>query len=156
MKLALLTLETSKEAWFQELTEQYQKKISRFLEFEVVRLKSKSIAREDRDRKKESDSEQILSRIKDSDFVILCDENGHSVNSVEFSKKMVSFFEQGRPRVVVVIGGAYGSSDALKERANWTWSFSKLTFNHFIAQTVAMEQIYRALTIWKKIPYHND
>jgi 23S rRNA (pseudouridine1915-N3)-methyltransferase len=73
-----------------------------------------------------------------------------------FSVKLVKLFERGRPRVVILIGGAFGFGSEIRERADWTWSLSSLVFNHHIAQAAVLEQVYRAFTIWKNIPYHNE
>jgi 23S rRNA (pseudouridine1915-N3)-methyltransferase len=63
--------------------------------------------------------------------------------------------ESGKSRLVFVIGGAYGFSDEVYARADMKWSLSALTFNHWLAQLAALEQVYRGLTILKGIPYHN-
>ena len=156
MKIVLLTIETSKEEWLQVATQLYQEKIGRFQPFEVVRLKSRSSARDAQDRKIKEEAELLLSKIEISDFVIVCDEKGKSLDSKTFSKKMISALESGKKKLVFIIGGAFGLDDSVRFRAQWVWSFSPMTMNHFVAQTVAMEQIYRALTIWKGVPYHNE
>lgn len=156
MKLVLLTVETSKESWNQEALELYLKKISRFYEFEIQKLKSKSQARDQSELKKKSDSELILSKINKDDFVLLCDEHGRVFSSEEFSRKVQAILESGKRRFVIVVGGAYGASEELKKRANLTLSLSTLVMNHLVAQVVVLEQLYRAFNILKNIPYHND
>ena len=156
MKLVLLSIETSKLEWFGIASEIYRQKISHYVPFEIVRLKSKEGSRDAQDRKIASEGEIILKRIEPADFVILCDEKGAMTDSKQFSKKMISALESGKKRLVFVIGGAFGVSDDVKARANWTWNLSSMTLNHFVAQVVALEQIYRGLTIWKGVPYHNE
>jgi 23S rRNA (pseudouridine1915-N3)-methyltransferase len=156
MKLVLLSIETSKQSWFTEVAGLYQKKISHYMPFEILRLKTKERSRDALDRKIEEEGEVILKSIEPSDYVIVCDEKGQLTDTKAFSKKMISAVESGKKRLVFVIGGAYGTSEAVKKRADWKWSLSPMTFNHFIAQTVALEQMYRALTIWKGVPYHNE
>ena len=68
----------------------------------------------------------------------------------------MKLFERGRPRVLILVGGAFGFGPEIRERADWTWSLSPLVFNHHIAQAVVLEQTYRAFAIWKNLPYHNE
>lgn len=133
----------------------YTKKISNYIGFEIRRLKSKKLDRDSSDAKREFESADILKAIGRDDFVIVCDEAGDEMNSVEFSKKLTRQIESGSKKIVVVIGGAFGINDAVKARANFKFSLSKLTFNHEVARLVVLEQLYRALCIWKNIPYHN-
>lgn len=156
MKLVLLSIESSKQLWFSEFIELYQKKISHYVPLQIVRLRSKDRARDAQDRKIAEEGEQLLGQIDPSDFVVLCDERGQSLDTKSFSKKMISALESGKKRLVFVIGGAYGTSDQVKARADLKWSLSPMVLNHFVAQVVALEQLYRALTIWKGVPYHNE
>ena len=155
MKTVFLVVGTEKEAWLKGVRDSYAQKIGHFVPFEIVTLKSKSGDRDDRRRKMDAESQAIMGSLKDDDFLVLFDEKGQALNSIEFSKKTVRFLESGKKRLVFVIGGAYGFSETLQERANARLSLSNLTMNHHVAQFVALEQIYRALTIWRGIPYHN-
>ena len=132
------------------------KKISAFCPFQLQNLKAKAHSRALSEVKKEEESKLILSKIKPNEFVILCDEHGKTFTSQQFSKKLVSCFESGHSEVAVVIGGAYGVSQKLMDRANLKWSLSTMVFNHHVAQVVTLEQIYRAFSIWKGLPYHNE
>jgi 23S rRNA (pseudouridine1915-N3)-methyltransferase len=156
MKLAFLFVGGQKESWAVELAQAYQKKLKPFVATEVIRLKASQQARESRAQKMKDESDAILKNVTRDDFVILCDETGDQPTSLKLSQKVVKIFEFGKPRVVVIVAGAYGASPELKERANWKWSFSNQTFNHYFAQVFAMEQIFRAFTIWKNLPYHNE
>ena len=89
------------------------------------------------------------------DFVICCDERGENISSGEFSQRLNKAFFTSR-EIVILIGGAYGFSDATREKADFVWSFSKLVFPHMIARLVALEQIYRAQEIEKGSHYHHE
>ena len=156
MKLALINCASVKESWFEISNQLYSKKIGYFYPFEIIEAKSKKNSRDQADLKKQEDSEAILNQIKPEDYVVLFDEKGESLTSIDFSKKLLRGVESGKRRVVFVIGGAFGVSEDLKQRAQLKVSFSPMTMNHIVAQTVALEQIYRALTILKGIPYHNE
>ncbi|MFK8137458.1 MAG: 23S rRNA (pseudouridine(1915)-N(3))-methyltransferase RlmH [Bdellovibrionales bacterium] len=156
MKVELISLESGKEKWFTEASELYAKKLKPVLNFSHTLFKAKNLERKQSDQKKELESALLLSKIKSNDYVILCEERGKSFDSIEFSTKLRAAYESGSSRVLFVVGGAYGVNQDLRSRANLLWSFSPMVMNHMLAQVVALEQIYRATTIWKGTPYHNE
>lgn len=156
MKLALIAIGGQKEAWLAEFSSAYEAKIGRFCDFEIIRLKPSKLERASSEAKRQAETAELLKALKKDDVVVLCDERGEAIDSRKFSGKLVKFFERGRPRVVVVIGGAYGFDEDLKKRADWIWSLSPMVLNHHLAQALVLEQIYRAFAIWKNLPYHND
>ncbi len=158
MKLAFIFVGRGgrKTEWLEELYGEYEKKIGYFLPVEIVRLKPSRQGRESSDQKLLEETAEILKALKKDDVVIVCDERGEELSSLAFSRKLVRAFERGKPRVVIVVGGAFGFGDEVRRRADWVWSLSKLTMNHLVAQAVVLEQTYRALTIWKNLPYHNE
>ncbi len=89
------------------------------------------------------------------EFVVCCDERGENISSGEFSQRLDKVFSASR-EVVILIGGAYGFSDIVRERADFVWSFSKLVYPHGIARVVCTEQIYRASQILSGGPYHHE
>jgi 23S rRNA (pseudouridine1915-N3)-methyltransferase len=156
MKLAFVFIGGQKEDWLSTLTAEYEKKLKHFCAVEIIRLKPSKQARASAEQKLAEETEQLLKTIKKDDLVIVCDERGDAVTSKKFSEKLVKLFERGRPRVVILVGGAFGFGPEIRSRADWTWSLSTMVFNHHIAQAIVLEQTYRAFTIWKNIPYHND
>ena len=90
-----------------------------------------------------------------SSYVICCDERGENISSDEYSRKLARAFTEGRG-VVILIGGAYGFSDSVREKADFVWSFSKLVFPHRIARLIVAEQIYRAQEIARGGKYHHE
>jgi len=107
-------------------------------------------------RQKELEGESILRNVTPSDRVVLLDENGREFTSREFAafvdKQMVS----GVKRLVFVVGGPYGFSDAVYARADSKLSLSSMTFNHEMVRLFFIEQLYRAMTIRRGEPYHHD
>ena len=138
MDLGLWYLQTSKEPWLTEAQQVYTKKLQGFAKFELVALKSPNLARGQQAQKSEVESELILKKLSGKERLILFDEKAW------------------KPKFVFVIGGAFGFSDALKAKANLRISLSNLTMNHHVAQLMALEQLYRAFSIWKGLPYHNE
>ncbi len=156
MKLVLLTVGGKKESWLQELSATYEKKLKFFSSFEILRLKPVKLERASSDAKQHVEAELLLKAIQKNDFVIACDERGEALNSIKFSSKLAKVAAQGRPRIVVVVGGAFGLTDEIRRRADWIWSLSPLVMNHHVAQAVVLEQLYRAFAIQKNLPYHNE
>lgn len=155
MKLVLLNVQSAKEPWAAEAFDLYTKKISAFFPFEIKEIKPKRAGRDQKEVKLKEESELILKELKVDDFVVLFDERGKSLDSVQFAKEFERNLSTGKKRIVFVIGGAFGVGDEVRSRAQSQVSLSKMVLNHLVAQTVALEQIYRALTIQKNIPYHN-
>ena len=89
------------------------------------------------------------------DFVICCDERGENISSDEYSALLSRAFVQSK-NIVILIGGAYGFNETIRERADFVWSFSKLVFPHMIARVIAIEQTYRAQEIARGGKYHHE
>lgn len=107
------------------------------------------------------EEEKLMRKLEDwpfdktSDYVICCDERGENISSGEYSAKLTGVLENGR-NVVILIGGAYGFSETVREKADFVWSFSKLVFPHQLFRCMVVEQIYRASQIAMGRPYHHD
>ncbi|MEN0057648.1 MAG: 23S rRNA (pseudouridine(1915)-N(3))-methyltransferase RlmH [Bdellovibrio sp.] len=155
MKFILYNLATAKEPWAEQVCELYKKKISHFVPFDIQSLKAKKSAREDADFKKAEESELILRNLNKDDFVVLFDERGSVLDSLQFAKKIENILGSSKKRAVFIIGGAFGVSEEVRQRADLKISLSPMVMNHLMAQAMSLEQIYRAWTIIKKIPYHN-
>lgn len=155
MKLVLLNVATAKEPWAELVAELYLKKISHFIPIELLHLKPKKGGRDSAEHKKQEESALIINSLKTDDYVILFDEKGKNFSSVNFSQKLEQTLSGGKKRIIFIIGGAYGVTDEVRLRCDLMLSLSGMTMNHLMAQAVALEQIYRAFTIIKKIPYHN-
>lgn len=107
------------------------------------------------------EEEKLMRKLEDwpfdkaSNYVICCDERGKNISSGEYSSILTEVFESGRD-VVILIGGAYGFSETVREKADFVWSFSKLVFPHQLFRCMVVEQIYRASQIAMGRPYHHD
>lgn len=99
------------------------------------------------------ESERILAKL-DRDFVVLLDERGRNIDSPEFARVMRGGLERTRA-ATLVIGGAYGVDDRVRERADFVWSLSKLVFPHQLVRLIVSEQLYRAQEIVGGGPYHH-
>ena len=155
MKSVLFDFKTSKEPWFEEAKALYLKKISAFCDFEIISLKTLKQSRDDLKAKKKFEEDELFKHLKSDDFIILFDEMGRDLTSIEFSDQIEKAASSGKKRLVYIIGGAYGVSENIKVKAQLKISLSKMIMNHLVAEAVVLEQIYRAHTIQKNIPYHN-
>lgn len=156
MKIVLIYVAGKAESWAGEAEEQYREKINHIFPIEFKALKAKSKDRDSADYKRETESAALLDQLESTDEVWLLDERGRiAENSHAFSKQLVRSIESGKKRLVMIIGGPFGTSEELKRRAQKIVGLSTLTMNHHLAKVVLLEQLYRALTIWRGIPYHN-
>ena len=139
------------------LVEMYTKRINHYVRFAITTIadvrntRKMSVAEQRR-----MEGEAILRQLTDSDHVALLDEHGAELRSVEFADLMQRRMASGIRRLVFVIGGPYGFSEAVYARANSKLSLSKMTFSHQIVRALFVEQLYRAFTILKNEPYHHE
>lgn len=135
----------------------YDKRIKHFVPFEMQVLpdikNAKSLSEE---QLKTKEGESQLKKIDNNDFLILLDERGKQYNSKQFSDYLENLMQHSHKRLIFLIGGAYGFSDAVYQRANTQWSLSKLTFSHQMVRLFVVEQIYRAISIQRGLPYHHE
>ncbi len=157
MKITLLAIGKTGTKYLQEGIEQYNKRIGHYVPFEFKILPdvktTKSLTTE---KQKEMEGDIFMSAIQTGDVVVLLDERGKEMTSREFAnyldKKMVTVAKN----LIFIIGGPYGFSKAMYDRANEKLSLSKMTFSHEMIRLFFIEQIYRAMTILKGEPYHHD
>ena len=141
----------------ESLVDMYTKRINHYIRFAIttiadVRNTRKLSAAE----QKRLEGEAILRQITESDHVALLDEHGAELRSIEFADLMQRRMSSGVKRLVFVIGGPYGFSEAVYQRANSKLSLSKMTFSHQIVRVLFTEQLYRAFTILRNEPYHHE
>ena len=157
MTLRFLICQSKKEPWVEAAKELFTKKLQAFIAFEIVELKAAKFARDSRQVTVQLTDEAMLKTISPSDVVILFDENGKDWgSSVAFASQLQRHLESGKSRLVFVIGGAYGLGPQMRARAQASLRLSGFTMSHHVAVTVALEQVYRAFTLIKHIPYHNE
>jgi 23S rRNA (pseudouridine1915-N3)-methyltransferase len=156
MKLVLLNISSKREVWLEEAKEIYQEKIARMIGFQIDELRSVKIERDDATKKKKLESQNICAFLKSDDYVILFDEKGQTMNSLQFAKFLEQQLGSAKKRMVFIVGGAFGVDETVKTKAQKIIAISSFTLNHRVAFLLALEQIYRAFTIMKRMPYHNE
>jgi 23S rRNA (pseudouridine1915-N3)-methyltransferase len=105
---------------------------------------------------KKAESELVFSQLQKDDYLILLDERGKQFSSVELANFFQQKMNENKKRLVFLIGGAFGVHQSISERANFTWSFSKLVFPHMLVRLILAEQVYRACTILRNEKYHHQ
>ncbi|KAF0131996.1 MAG: 23S rRNA (pseudouridine1915-N3)-methyltransferase [Bacteroidetes bacterium] len=157
MKILLLAVGKTDEKYLEEGMKKYHDRIVHYLPFElkiVPDLKNrKSLSM---DQQKQMEGEVILEQLQAGDELVLLDENGKHFSSRSFSVFLERKMITGPKRLVFVIGGPYGFSTAVYERASSKISLSSMTFSHQMVRLIFLEQVYRALSITKGEPYHHD
>ena len=98
----------------------------------------------------------MLNKIKDQETVILFDEGGKQITSLELAKKMNGWMGSGKKTINLIVGGAYGFSEEIYERANGKIALSKMTFSHQMVRMIVLEQLYRGFTILRGEKYHHE
>ena len=157
MKISLLTVGKTDVKWVREGLDLYVSRLSHYVPFTLEEIPElKNVSALSRDQIKEKEGELVLKRIKDADEVVLLDERGSELRSVELASWLQGRLARGGRDLVFVIGGAYGFSDRVYDRADGKMSLSRLTFSHQMVRTIFAEQLYRAFTIIKGEPYHHE
>lgn len=156
MKTALILVGKTNDTHLQAIISDYAERITHYMPFEIITIpelkNTKSLSEE---QQKVREGELIMKQLTAQDTVILLDERGKQYRSLEFAKWIEKQQLTAR-RLVFVIGGPYGFSPAIYDRANGKISLSAMTFSHQLVRTIFTEQLYRACTIIKGEPYHHE
>ncbi len=144
---------------FQDFTNkgcnEFLKRIQKYTNIETIEIQEvKGIS--DSISTKRTEAEKILAKLKNNDILILLDEKGLKLNSIEFADFIQKKENQSIKKIIFLIGGAYGFDESIYFRANDKISLSNMTFSHQLIRLIFMEQLYRAYSILKNLPYHNE
>jgi 23S rRNA (pseudouridine1915-N3)-methyltransferase len=156
MKISLIQIGKTHINFVDDGVDVFVKRLKHYTKFEsvVIEVPSK-LKTNDEKLTKKYESELLLKKIQPSDYIILLDEKGESLSSRKFASYLEKLFLH-QQHIVFIIGGAYGFSEELYSRANHKISLSAMTFSHQLIRLIFAEQLYRAFTIIKGEPYHND
>jgi len=156
VKICFLLLGKTTEAYLREAVSIFEKRIKNYLTFELKIIPDpKNSANLSFELQKNQEGKLILASIDPSDWVVLLDETGLEMSSIDFSKFIQRSMLQSRKSMIFVIGGPYGFSKEVYRRANEKIALSKMTFSHQMVRLIFLEQLYRAMTILKNEPYHH-
>ena len=157
MKILLIVVGKTAQNYLIESIGDYTNRIRRYLPFEtevIPELKNARCLTEEQ--QKEREGEAILRALQPTDFAVLLDEHGKEFTSVGFARYIEQKKQTVARRLVFIVGGPYGFSQAVYERCNDKISLSKMTFSHQMVRLFFAEQLYRAMTILNNEPYHHE
>lgn len=157
MNIRLLTIGKTDNKSLQTLIDDYTKRLSFYVKFDLEIIPDiKNVKNLSEAQQKEKEGELILSKITPTDHLILLDENGKTFSSVGFSEFLQKKMNAGTKTLVFVIGGPYGFSETVYQKAQGKVSLSEMTFSHQMVRLFVIEQIYRGFTILRNEPYHHQ
>ena len=157
MNIELIVVGKTDMREVEALVTMYTKRLNHYVKFAITTIADvRNTKKLSEAEQKRLEGEAILKLITDSDLVMLLDEHGAEYRSIEFADMLQRRMLSGTKRLVFVIGGPYGFSDAVYQRSNSKLSLSKMTFSHQIVRAIFTEQLYRAFTILKNEPYHHE
>lgn len=157
MRITLLTVGKTDIAWVRAGLEMYVSRLEHYVPFSLKELPElKGVSALTREQIKQREGEMILRQVAPADEVVLLDEHGREYRSLEFADWLGGRMARSGRDLVLVIGGAYGFSDAVYARADGKLSLSKMTYSHQLVRTIFAEQLYRAFTILRGEPYHHE
>jgi 23S rRNA (pseudouridine1915-N3)-methyltransferase len=157
MKIALLQTGKTTDKHVSGIAELYTSRINKFISFETITIPElKNSGSLPVQEQKIKEGKKIIQSFVNDDWVILLDERGKEFRTTEFSEYLEKAFMMSRKRIVFVIGGPWGFSEEVKQRADFTISLSRMTFPHQLVRLLFLEQLYRVFTIIRGEPYHHE
>ena len=158
MKITLIAVGKLKERYFEDAVGEYAKRLSRYCKLEILQVadeKTPDGAGEALEAQiKEKEGKRILAHVKEGDYVIALAVEGRQMDSLEFARRMERLALEGKSQIAFIIGGSLGLSPEVMKRADFSLSFSPMTFPHQLMRVILLEQIYRGFRIIHGEPYH--
>lgn len=158
LQIKIIAVGKIREKFLSEGINEYSKRLSAYTRLEIVVIADEPCPERlfpaDEERVKVKEGERILKGIGPQDHVILLDLKGKEFSSPGLSEYLDRLALMGQSNITFIIGGSLGVSEEVRQRADFRWSFSQLTFPHPLMRVILLEQIYRAMKISKGEPYH--
>jgi 23S rRNA (pseudouridine1915-N3)-methyltransferase len=157
MKILLLQIDKTQDSYITEGIEIYTKRLKNYCSFEMVTINvPKAVRQRSYNEQKMEEAKLILAAILPEDQLVLLDEKGKEYSSVQFSNFIAQKQNASVKRLVFLIGGPFGFSETVYNRANFKISLSQMTFSHQMVRLFFVEQLYRAYSILKGEKYHHE
>ncbi|MFN4253727.1 MAG: 23S rRNA (pseudouridine(1915)-N(3))-methyltransferase RlmH [Saprospiraceae bacterium] len=156
MKIEFWVIGKTNEAYLETGIGIFEKRLRRYLPFQMVVLPDVKLKTTDGDLLKKEEAKLLQTRLAPEDFLVLLDENGQEFTSVGLADWLEKRLSGSHRRLLFLVGGAFGFAPEIYARANAKISLSRLTFSHQMVRVFFLEQLYRAMTILKNEPYHNE
>ena len=157
MKIALVVIGKTDASYIVEDIRTYQERLVHYIPFEMEVIPDiKNVKNLSESQQKEKEGEQILKLLQAGDYPVLLDEKGKEFTSMQFAAYIEKKMHSVPKRLVFIVGGPYGFSEAVYKAAAEKIALSKMTFSHQMVRLIFVEQIYRAMTILHNEPYHHE
>lgn len=158
MQIRIISVGKVREQYLKLAIDEFSKRLSKYCSLELIEVDDEkapeNLSEKQMQIVKDKEGEKILSKIKDTSYVITLEINGKQLSSEEFAHALSSLAVEGKSNITFVIGGSLGLSDAVSKRSDYKLSFSKMTFPHQLMKVILLEQIYRGFRIISGAPYH--
>lgn len=157
MKIQLMYVGKTSYPFVKEACDLYFNRLKHYTKFEEICIEDvKNAGKLKPEQLKVEEGKKILQKIQATDMLVLLDEKGKQFTSVSFAEWIEKLQVQGTQNLIFLVGGAFGFSEDVYTRANFKLQLSSMTFSHQIIRSIFAEQLYRAFTIIKGEPYHNE
>lgn len=157
MKITLLVIGKTDAGYFIDAVNEYQKRLEHYIPFEMQVIPDiKNTKNLTAEQQKEKEGELILKSLQAGDYIVLLDDKGKEYTSVQFASYIEKKTHNVSKRLVFIIGGPYGFSKTVYDKANEKLTLSRMTFSHQMVRLIFVEQLYRAMTILNNEPYHHE
>jgi 23S rRNA (pseudouridine1915-N3)-methyltransferase len=157
MKITFLVVGKTENSYLKEGIDDYEKRLKHYVNFKIIALPNiKSNKKTSPEWLKNKEGEEIIKNFSKSSYKVLLDERGETFSSTAFADFIQKKMNQGLTELIFTVGGAYGFGKQVYEQADMQISLSKMTFSHQMIRLIFVEQLYRAFTIIKNEPYHNE
>lgn len=158
MNIGIIGVGKIKEKYLRDGIEEYKKRLSRYCSIELIEIPDEkapeTLSEKEGEQVKIKEGQGILKHIKEGTYVIALDIKGKNLSSEGFSGMLQDLALTGKSNIAFIIGGSLGISKEVLQRADYSLSFSKMTFPHQLMRMILLEQIYRGFKIIKGEPYH--
>lgn len=160
MKICVLLPGKIKPTALAAAQEEYTKRLKSF-GVEVLEYKDEKISSRTPEQTKQAEAERIFKLLKEGDYLVACDERGKKIQTLEMAELIKAARRgetpfSGKRRIVIVIGGALGLAESIRQKADAVWALSSLVLAGGVARIVLLEGLYRAMTVVEGHPYHNE
>lgn len=157
MKITLLAIGKTDARYFIDAIAEYEKRLVHYIPFEIEIIPDiKNVKNLSEQQQKEKEGELILKNLQAGDHLVLLDDKGKEYTSLKFAEYIEKKTHTVPKRLVFAIGGPYGFSQAVYDKANEKLTLSRMTFSHQMVRLIFVEQVYRAMTILNNEPYHHE
>ncbi|EOS24245.1 rRNA large subunit m3Psi methyltransferase RlmH [Lachnospiraceae bacterium 3-1] len=158
MKITILTVGKIKEKFYRQAIEEFEKRLSRYCKLEIIEVADEKTpdhgSQAEEFQIKEKEGKRLMKYFREDAWICALSIEGKMLDSLELSEKLEKLGVSGISHMIFLIGGSLGLSEAVLKQADFTLSFSKMTFPHQLMRVILLEQIYRSYRIMSKEPYH--